>query len=107
MAQSWRSIKNTESYNKGRAALRGDYLAGSYNKSTLADVGPHYRNCKAVYEKAKAREERPLSQRGYYEIARVLRKRDKRQQQTSHFIKPKMSLREKREKKFGYVTQEA
>ena len=103
MAQSWRSIKQAESFNKGRAALRGDYLAGTYNKCQLADVGPHYRNCKAVYEKAKAREERPLSQRGYATLARVIRKMDKQQ---GHFITgSKPSRRERRMEKYG--TQEA
>lgn len=103
MAQSWRSIKDAEKFNKGRAALRGDYLRGTYDKCKMADFGPHYRNAGSIYEKAKKREERPLSQRGYATLARVIRKMDKQQ---SHFVTgTKLTRRQKRELK--YAAQEA
>jgi hypothetical protein len=107
MAHTWKAIKDREQFNKGRAALRGDYLQGSYNTCPIANFGPHYKHCAAIFEKAEARANRPLSERGYRTIAKVLNKRDKKNKQQHHFVPatPKVSLREKREKKFGYVTQ--
>jgi hypothetical protein len=103
MAHTWRQVKNTEQFNKGRAALRGDYLKGTYDKCALADVGPHYKHCAAIYEKAQARANRPLSQRGYATLARVIKKMDKGNHHFVTGVKP--TRKEKRMAK--YVTQEA
>jgi hypothetical protein len=99
MAYTWKAIKDREQFNKGRAALRGDYLQGSYNKCALADVGPHYKHCAAIHEKEQRRANRPLSQRGYATLARVIKKMDK---DNHHFVTGvKPTRKEKRMQKYA------
>jgi hypothetical protein len=57
----------------------------------------------AIYEKAQARANRPLSQRGYATLARVIKKMDKGNHHFVTGVKP--TRKEKRMAK--YATQEA
>lgn len=49
MATTWRSIKDAEKFNKGRAAVRGDFLAGDYNRCRIASFDVPYTKAGRVY----------------------------------------------------------
>lgn len=99
MAQSWRQAKTSESFNKGRAALRGDYLPGDYGQCKLANAQVPYWRAGKEYEKDQARANRPMPRRGAASLARVIRKMDR---DNSHFVTgTKPTRREKRMAKYA------
>jgi hypothetical protein len=75
---SWQSIKDKETFAKGRHAVRNDYVKGTYDRCAFVSFSPSKAMAGRAYAAAKRREERAPTQAALNEVFVAIRNLDKK-----------------------------